>query len=255
MSNLELKIKNTVDFLKSINGKKEKIKVKFSGGKDACVLKDIILKYNDKLDFVPEFVLFSATLMSKSLRDFITTYHSEVIIMEPEKTFFDLCIENNMFPNIFNCFCCPELLNKIAEEFEKNNKIVIDGVKFSDTENNIGLEKIWSFGEGYSTHYSPLWDWTDEDIYEYININSIPLHSDYEIFNHSYGCYFCVGNIAEVKAKQLELDPELAEKLRNTASIIYNNNENIQKAFKSSEEYFQYFIGPQDKAVAMFEAV
>lgn len=166
--------------------------VAFSGGKDSQVMLDLFKKsgvnyhafYNVTTNDPPENVYF------------IRKNYPEVEFLHPEKTFFQLIEQKKMLPTMKKRFCC----NKLKEYSGKG--LVAVGVRREESEKRAAYDNI-SFSSKKNRKFDekrmrnnrkvlvrPILEWTEVDIWQYIEENNIPVNPCYE---HSgrVGCLFC----------------------------------------------------------------
>ena len=111
--------------------------------------------------------------------------HTE--ILQPKLTFYEL-VEKKGLPTRLNRYCCERL-----KEYGSVGKIVFEGVRSAESRKRQGRDYVqcdnrkWQKG---AQHIYPLYDWTDEDIWNYIKENNIKLAPHYQ-YADRLGCVGC----------------------------------------------------------------
>lgn len=94
------------------------------------------------------------------------------------------------------------------------------------------------------TYKSPIWDWTDDDVFSYLKEVGAELPEHYAEVNNSFDCLLCTAflnhdgaaeRIAYTRKHYPELWPELAKRLNLVRSIIDTERQSIDDAFKVAE--------------------
>jgi len=124
--------------------------------------------------------------------------------------------------------CCNNLLWMPLHmaAFNSGCKLVIRGTKGSDEHVSIAKEFLDENTE--ITFVSPVWDMTDEGIYEYIKDNDIRLPFHYRVgINHSLDCMKCSAwGTTKAECQRVELTkkyyPEAMPELKRRSTVIYN---------------------------------
>lgn len=86
------------------------LSVNFSGGRDSCVLKHMILALN-----IPaKYYYFETTLESDMFWQYMKQYHSDCVVLSPDKTYEEIVKEKKYMPTTYNRFCCKERRKSVA---------------------------------------------------------------------------------------------------------------------------------------------
>jgi len=249
-------VKITIDRIKNIIGKNEKVVLCFSGGKDSLVLYDIVKKCNINCDIN----FHNTTIEFPELYKYIKSF-KDVKIINPCKSFFRLCIDKGIMPTRFIRFCCSGLKevsynNKIitgvrwAESYKrKNNRSVVeihnnkkDIIKLNDNELNRKYVEICSMKS--QVIINPIIDWTDEEVWEYIKMNKLNYCNLYNKGFKRLGCVGCVMVNIETRLKELSYCKfyesyykRIMEKIIEKKIMLGEKNK-----FKTINEYWKYWI-------------
>jgi len=90
--------------------------------------------------------------------------------------------------------CCGAMLWEPMLRYTRLNDVdlVLRGSKASDRRVGVGPEVEV---EGI-TYKSPLWDWSDDDVYAYLAEHGAELPSHYKFINDSLDCWLCTAHLA-----------------------------------------------------------
>jgi phosphoadenosine phosphosulfate reductase len=183
----EAKIKRAIRLLQSI--KAEEIELSFSGGKDSCVILELA-----KMAQIPYRAIYKNTTIDPPYTIQFCKDNG-VEIVRPKKTFFQL-IEQNGFPTMRCRFCC---------DYLKEYKILdnsIQGIRRCESAKRAERYKepiicrIYGSKKNHVNVFLPILDWTDKDVYDFVNERKIQCHPLYYI-NEKFdvtkrlGCMTC----------------------------------------------------------------
>ena len=207
---LDEKIKAAVEFLQ----KAEKLALKmqpshgfwlaFSGGKDSCVILELARMAGVK--FTAYYNV--TTIDPPELVRFIIEKHPEVVRLHPKKTFFRLIKERGILPIRQRRFCCEVLKENSAAGY-----CTIVGVRKAESvrrarqaaEIKVFKKKeviTKSLDDARATKFdcvggkdrvtiSPILEWTDNDVWDFIRKFNVPYCSLYDEGFSRLGCLFC----------------------------------------------------------------
>lgn len=215
----------------------------YSGGIDSTVLKYIIKKYGYSF----KSIYIKTSLESQKLLDYIKTEHPDTIFYNPKTTFENIVEKYRYLPTISNPYCCSFLWTKSDKELNSQYKNIIYGVIKDDYESKDGY-KVKSGSN--STAWSPLYQWTKEEIKAFADENNINYSFEYKTEvkrNRAWSCPFCPIVDIENKMLNIELYPDAYEKIKNLAYQCYENNKALQKTYSSAEEYLDAYMNTDCK--------
>lgn len=231
----------------------------FSGGKDSQCLYHIAKMAGVK--FEAHYHL--TTLDPPELVRFVKSHYPDVIIDLPRKPFWQLCLEKGMLPTRNIRFCCSELKEnngagtctlvgiRHAESIKrsKRNEVELSGHKFSGTldqfEEHRQTEHVCINGKD-KIIISPIIDWSDDDVWEFIKSNGITYCGLYDEGFHRIGCIFCpMANRTHLIAMK-DRYPKYYDALMRTIRRLRNNNL-YRRQFPdvSDEEIWNWWISKE----------
>ncbi len=210
--------------------KGQPLKVGISGGKDSVVLADICEQSGIPIDLVhnlttcdpPEIVRFVQSMPG-------------VRIARPRKSIWQLIYSNGL-PTRQHRWCCRELKKKGGEGI-----ITATGVRWAESNNRKDrrvLEPCFEVGgRGY---VNPLVDWTDDDIWEYIEARGLATCSLYKEGFERIGCVLCPSSRAV--ARDMERWPKIADAWRRAAYRYWDKGTKSARRFPSREAFFLWWL-------------
>lgn len=157
--------------------------VAFSGGKDSCVILDLVKRSGVKYDAHYNLT----TVDPPELVKFIRREHPEVEIHRPEKSMWKLIVSNQIPPTRLARYCC-----RILKEGGGAGRRVVTGVRWAESVKRGKRKMVEDCHQGKRKVYlHPVIDWTDADIWEYIRTNSLHYCSLYDEGFKRLGCIGC----------------------------------------------------------------
>ena len=116
-----------------------------------------------------------------------------------------------------------------------------DGQLF-DLDNDI---KVYCIKGKDKVVISPIFKWSDNDVWDFIHGNNMPYCDLYDLGFHRIGCLFCPLASVKQKRKELEMFPLVAERI-----YIRAIRELMEKGhydnFDSPEQCFQWWISNEN---------
>ncbi len=246
--------------------------VAFSGGKDSQVLLALMEESGCK---------YSAHMQVTSvdppqLIKFVREKYSNVQLHLPEKSMRKLILQKGMLPMRQSRFCCEKLKEhagagsctcvgvRAAESPKraKRSSIEISGMKgvgFEIDENNsLSCKPMFDLFEVQSETVitcisgrdkviiSPIFRWSDADVWNFIRGNRIEYCELYNMGFHRIGCMFCPMASAKEKAKELSLFRRHAEKIY-IRSICELMERGKYSEFDTPEDVFFWWISNKNR--------
>ena len=211
----------------------------FSGGKDSVTIKALADMAGVKYD-----AHYSLTTIDPpELVHFIQREHKDVKIEHPPTTMWKLIVENGIPPLRQMRYCC-----KILKERGGEGRRVITGIRQAESHKRSGrrlVEPCSTSGVNKSC-INPIIDWSDADVWEFINGNGIAYCSLYDEGWKRLGCVCCPnGN----QQKQAERWPKIADGYRRACVRAFDvrKAKGLPTSWDSGEEMFEWWISGQGK--------
>jgi len=169
-----------------------------SGGKDSAVLEKVL-----ELSGIEYQSIYSNTTIDpKGTISHIKTFYPNTQIINPKASMYQL-IRKKGFPNRFRRYCCEKL-----KEQGGINGLIFLGIrssestsrnKYSEVSHNTSLNKVLVY---------PIFNWTLEDIWDFIDIYELPIINFYQNRNDRLGCIMCPLTSEDIRRKQAKENPK-----------------------------------------------
>jgi len=155
----------------------------FSGGKDSVVIYDLAVKAGVKFD-----AHYNNTQIDPpELRIFIRRNYPDTDWIPPKKTMFELIEKNRMLPTRVMRFCCVHL-----KEHSGMGRVLITGIRGAESIRRAKRKKVEkAINKIGTTFVHAIFDWTDEEVWQYIRSNNIPYCKLYDEGWTRIGCIGC----------------------------------------------------------------
>jgi len=176
---------------RAVNIFRDNLALAFSGGKDSLVVlhlalevkPDITVVFNNTSVEFPETVKFVRRLAKEWGFNLYTT--------KPKKHFLKAVKENGWAAHE-NRWCCNPYKKEPALEFFKENGIVaeITGTIRTESIYRRSLKPFKEFKDGF-VRVNPIYDWNDNEVWQYIKQNGLPHNPLYNLGYRRIGCWCC----------------------------------------------------------------
>lgn len=241
--------------------------VAFSGGKDSQVLLALIEMANVKHHAEMQVT----SVDSPNIMRFVRKYYSQVRLNLPKRNMRQLILDKGMLPTRRARFCCSELKEKAgagcctcigirkaeSSSRKKRHSVEVIGqrVGYDIVTGELQEQNNWGgqlFDNDQPTNVycvdgkdkvviSPIFDWTDNDIWAFIYKHNLPYCDLYDKGFHRIGCLFCPMASLKEKAREMQMFPKFAEKV-----YIRTIRELMKKGkydqFRTPEQVFQWWV-------------
>ena len=241
--------------------------VAFSGGKDSQVLLALIEMANVKHHAEMQVT----SVDSPNIMRFVRKYYPQVRLNLPKRNMRQLILDKGMLPTRRARFCCSELKEKAgagcctcigirkaeSSSRKKRHSVEVIGqrVGYDIVTGELQEQNNWGgqlFDNDQPTNVycvdgkdkvviSPIFDWTDNDIWAFIYKHNLPYCDLYDKGFHRIGCLFCPMASLKEKAREMQMFPKFAEKV-----YIRTIRELMKKGkydqFRTPEQVFQWWV-------------
>lgn len=253
--------------------------VAFSGGKDSQVLLSLMemsgCKHHAEMQVT--------SVDSPNLMRFVRQHYPQIKLNLPKRTMRELIICKGMLPTRMARFCCAELKEKAGagcctaigiRKAESTNRakrhaveIIGQRIGYDIMDGNL-YEHQATWGEQLFDNekecnvycvsgkdkivISPIFEWTDKDIWEFIKENNMQYCDLYDKGFHRIGCLFCPMATPKEKQRELSMFPRFAEKIYISA-IHELMEQGKYDQFNTPQEVFKWWISNQNAKEWLFE--
>ena len=194
MNNLEAE---AISFIKE-HEPPEGYYVGFSGGKDSVVLDHLV-----KMSGVKHSKYFSNTgLEAPDTIRFIREHHKDVITIKYPVSVFKLIAEKISPPTRARRWCCDKLKEYPSRTIPLRTRLM--GIRAEESVKRASRPRIDYMESVRSQILKPIFHWTEENIWEYIEKYSIPYLKAYDEGEGRQGCIICPFMLGRTDAKFLK---------------------------------------------------
>lgn len=230
------KVKTAIERLKHFEPE-EGYYVAFSGGKDSCVVKDLVIKSGVKHEFH-----FNRSMEPPELIYYIREHHKDVIWHRPKKTMWELIEKKSLPPTRIARYCCSEM--KENDETAKG-RFVVTGVRWAESVKRASRQMVETCYKNVGKRYlHPIIDWSEEDVWQYIKENELPYCKLYDEGHKRLGCVMCPMAGSERMKKDAERWPLIAKMYQFSCQKAYEHSvqRGKQMEWKNGMEMYEWWI-------------
>ena len=206
-----------IDFLKKVGEAYGNLYLGFSGGKDSIVTYDLARRAG--ISFTAQYG--NTTLDPPGVIKFIRDHYPDVQIIHPVESFCKL-VERKGLPTRQTRWCCEHL-----KEYIGIGKNTIQGVRAAESKNRTGRDYIQCDNRKVmkgAQHIYPIYDWSDEEIWEYIREYNLPVPDAYEKGCVRIGCVGCVLTSIPKRKFEFRLFPRYYDMIKRAIDKGMSNN-------------------------------
>ncbi|CQR74140.1 hypothetical protein SOV_22680 [Sporomusa ovata DSM 2662] len=188
--------------------------VAFSGGKDSIVVLDLLKRAGVKYDAhynlttvdPPELVQFiretykvkgrkvryrQRLRAAKLTGNKLPRHWLEIKVHRPRRTMWELIAHKGFPPTRKIRYCCAEV-----KESGGKGRVVVTGVRWAESVRRSKRKMVEQcYNDNSKRYFHPIIDWSNEDVWEYIELRKLPYCSLYDEGQKRIGCVMCpMGN-------------------------------------------------------------
>lgn len=213
---------------------REKVAVSFSGGKDSLVALDLAYRVGIK-----KAVFCDTTIEFDETKDFVKHvekfYGITIDIVRASTTFFEIIKHVGLPSRIFRWCCDVFKFGPLSSYASKENLYgFITGLRKKESNKRSIYEHFDSNPMVPVKQINPILNWTDQDVWNYINAYNLPVNPLYKHFER-IGCWCCPFRSNEDWKKIKKLFPEKASSFEQILAE-FANKMNIKDKKKFIDE-------------------
>jgi phosphoadenosine phosphosulfate reductase len=184
------------------------------------------------------------TIDPPDLLRFIHAVHPDVVWRQPKTRFFRL-LEKNGPPTAHRRWCC----RLLKESFRPpEGGVLFTGVRAQESPRRAALcKQIMWHREGHFPIVAPIFDWSEDDVWHYIDTRAVPYCALYDAGKKRLGCVGCPMNYR--RAHDVQAYPYIAHQWHHAISTWWYSLRGEQadrhaKAFGTLERYESWYWSP-----------
>jgi phosphoadenosine phosphosulfate reductase len=205
----------------------------YSGGKDSDTILELAKMSGVKFDAHYQLTTVDPPEVVQHIKK-----HKEVKIYRPEKTMWQLIVENGMPPLRQMRYCC-----RILKERGGENRTVLTGIRAAESFRRAKRQMIEQDTKRNKSYVNIIIGWSDDEVWEFLRKYKVPYCKLYDEGWKRLGCVCCPnGN----QKKQAERWPKIADAYRR--ACIRACEERTRKGlpiyghWTNGEEMFEWWI-------------
>ena len=178
-------IAEAIEFLRS-HVPPEGYFVGFSGGKDSIVILDLVRKSG-----VTHQAYYTwTTIDPPEILRFIRKYYPDVTILRPTLSFWAYIEQRGILPTRTRRWCCDKLKKDPSKHIPLLHRVF--GIRREESARRATYTRIDNAPRRKKEkHYYPIIEWTEGDVWDYIEVNNLPYPSLYDEGFDRIGCIIC----------------------------------------------------------------
>lgn len=227
----------------------------FSGGKDSQALYHIAklagVKFKAHMNLT--------SIDPPEVIRFVKKHYPDVELIKPKMSIYDMAKKKGFMPTRRLRWCCAEF-----KEISGVGKVTLIGIRHAESarrskrnEIETGDRKFSGNFDQWSEHkekmvacvggkdkilVSPIIYWTEEDVWEFLNVQNIPHCNLYDKGHTRIGCICCPMSNYRQKIKDIKEFPHVQKRWLDTIEWLMQNKWNRIQMLESRELVFKWWI-------------
>jgi phosphoadenosine phosphosulfate reductase len=211
-------------WLRFYNGKDNKLPLQLAnfGGKDSLVIYTLTKQVSEHTGINLRIINTNTTIDPPGTKSYIKQFMPDTIILQPKETFYEL-VRRKAFPSRLNRYCC-----QFLKEYAGKNYATIEGVRAVESAKRRGrdFEECDRRKNYNGKHLYPIYEWTDEDVWEFINKNNLEVAPCYKDGLKRLGCVGCPQVTKKgIRQKEFDLYPKYYQAIKKAITLGMKENE------------------------------
>lgn len=216
--------------------------VAFSGGKDSCVILDLIRRAG--VQYEAHYNV--TTVEPPELLKFIHDYHRDVIIEKPKMPMYKLIEKKGILPTRLMRYCCA-----VYKERGGTGRTVVTGVRKAESNSRSKRSMVEPCNKHNNKQFlHPIINWSTEDVWEYIGIYNLPYCELYDKGWHRIGCVGCPFASPQQRKRDLAQYPQIEKMWKYGCQKIIDKRRETGKdeIFATAEDMYNWWLS--DKSMS-----
>lgn len=225
-----------------------KIALSYSGGKDSSVLLDLCRPYKDRFTVVWVNTGYAFPHIQKHVVETTQDFSFQEIAHDLKPVWEQHGLPTHILPldhapmvsakaktpYLQNWVaCCLRRMESVVKALEPQGfDILLTGQRATDASPSVPLRQVMNAGA--ITMVAPLWEWSDEEILDYISQRNISLPASATIDDTSMECTICPAQIEKridfIKEHYPEYLPTIGENVRAVMDVVQGRLDEMAKA-------------------------
>jgi len=209
--------------------------VAVSGGKDSTVIYDLVKRSGVKATFHHNLT----TIDPPEVVWHIRKHQPDVVIHPPKMPLLKMMIEKQRcVPTHQKRWCC-----KYYKECGGVDRRVVTGIRSAESHKRASRKMVEECTKYYrKTYIHPILDWSDNDVWEYINSKKLPYCSLYDEGFKRIGCVMCpiIGGVELMRHRARW--PKIERAWHRAVIETYSKSKSAKRLFKDGEAYWNWWV-------------